>query len=30
MIEDFKKSMMQEFEMANVRLMSYFIGIEVM
>ncbi|GKV07267.1 hypothetical protein SLEP1_g19063 [Rubroshorea leprosula] len=30
MIEDFKRSMMHEFEMTDLGLMSYFLGIEVM
>ncbi|GKV14655.1 hypothetical protein SLEP1_g25495 [Rubroshorea leprosula] len=30
MIEDFKRSMMHEFEMMDLGLMSYFLGIEVM
>jgi hypothetical protein len=30
MFDDFKKSMVQEFEMTYIGLMTYFIGLEVM
>lgn len=30
MFEEFKKSMMVEFEMSNLGMMHYFLGIEVM
>ena len=30
MFEDFKKSMVQEFEMTDISLMVYFLGLEVM
>jgi hypothetical protein len=29
MFEDFKKAMTQEFEMTDIGLMSYYLGIEV-
>lgn len=29
MMKEFKKSMMEEFEMTDLRLMSYFLGVEV-